>query len=76
MTNGNKTPNGPKQDIADPHEFFRQGLGPGYAEEEFGPGDKVRRRPEEPASIRNFRGDRFSRFDRPGQNNPGIKPKR
>ena len=66
----------PKPDIADPHEFYRQGLGPGYPEEEFGPGDKARTKPEEPASIRNFRGDRYSRFDRPGQKNPGITRQR
>ena len=62
----------PKKEIADPHEFYRQGLGPGYPEEEFGPGDKARTKPEEPASIRNYRGDRHTRFDRPGRKNPGI----
>jgi hypothetical protein len=75
MTNPNKPPSRPKEEIADPHEFFRQGLGPGYAEEEFGPGDKVQQRPEEPPAIRNWRGDRYTRFDRPGQKNPGITRK-
>lgn len=73
MTTGkNRNPRKHGEDISDPHEFYRQGLGPGYPEEEFGPGDKAREKPEEPASLRNFRGDRFSRFDRPGRRNPGI----
>ncbi len=62
-----------EENIEDPAEFYRQGLGPGYPEEEFGPGDKVRKAPDEPASIRNWRGDLNSRFDRPSRNNPGIK---
>lgn len=62
--------------ISDPHGFYRQGLGPGYPEEEFGPGDKARKTPDEPASIRNWRGDLNSRFDRPSRNNPGIGRRR
>ncbi|MGE0153245.1 MAG: hypothetical protein AB7R90_11565 [Reyranellaceae bacterium] len=62
----------PREEISDPHGFYRQGLGPGYPEEEFGPGDAARRQPGQPASIRNWRGDRYSRFDRPGRNNPGM----
>ena len=60
-------PQGKKADISDPAEFYRQGLGPGYPEEEFGPGDRLRKKPEEPASIRNWRGDPYSRFDRPAR---------
>ena len=67
---------GKARKIPDPHGFYRQGLGPGYPEEEFGPGDKVRKTPEQPASIRNWRGDLNSRFDRPSRSNPGITPKR
>jgi hypothetical protein len=55
-------------------EFYRKGLGPGYPEEEFGPGDTARTKPDEPASLRNFRGDRYTRFDRPARN--GNDPKR
>jgi len=62
----------PKQAAAIVDEFYRKGLGPGYPEEEFGPGDKARTAPDEPASIRNYRGDRYTRFDRPGQKNPGT----
>ena len=65
-----------KQAAAGPDGFYCQGLGPGYSEEEFGPGDKARTKPDEPASIRNFRGDRYSRFDRPGRKNPGITRER
>jgi len=66
----------PKPEIFDPYSFYRQGLGPGYPEEEFGSGDTGRDEPEKRASIRNRRGDRYSRFDRPGRNNPGISQKR
>ena len=52
-------------------EFYRKGLGPGYLEEEFGPGDTGRTKPDEPASLRNFRGDRYTRFDRPAKNGSG-----
>ena len=58
----------PKKEIADPDEFYRQDLGPGYPQEEFGPGDKARTKPDEPASLRNFRGDRYTRFDKPARN--------
>ena len=75
MTKPDKNPPRPKEEIADPHEFFRQGLGPGYSEEEFGPPDAAKKQPGDPQSLRNLRGDRYSRFDRPGQNNPGIKRK-
>ena len=76
MTNTSKPPRPPKQEISDPHEFYRQGLGPGYPEEEFGPGEKVQQRPEEPPAIRNQRGDRYTRFDRPGCKNPGLTRER
>jgi hypothetical protein len=59
---------GSKKDLAIADEFYRKGLGPGYPEEEFGPGDTARAKPEEPASLRNFRGDRYTRFDRPARN--------
>jgi hypothetical protein len=65
-----------KKEPAIADEFYRKGLGPGYLEEEFGPGDKARAKPEEPASLRNFRGDRYTRFDRPARNGnaPTRKP--
>ena len=62
-----------KQTAAIADEFYRKGLGPGYPEEEFGPGDKARTAPGEPASIRNYRGDRYSRFDKPARNGNGSK---
>ncbi|MGE3907262.1 MAG: hypothetical protein AB7F36_15020 [Reyranellaceae bacterium] len=65
-----------ERNISDPAGFYRQGLGPGYPEEEFGPGDKARKAPDEPASIRNWRGDLNSRFDRPSRSNPGIGRRR
>jgi hypothetical protein len=75
MSDTKKTPPRPKQEISDPHEFYRQGLGPGYPEEEFGPGEKARQKPDEPVPLRNFRGDRYTRFDRPGRKNPGLTRK-
>ena len=76
MSNASKTPRKPKRSISNPHEFYRQGLGPGYTEEEFGPGDRERKTPDEPISLRNFRGDRYSRFDRPGRKSSGIPRQR
>ena len=67
MSNAGKPPRKPQRDISDPHEFYRQGLGPGYPEEEFGPGEMARSKPDEPVPLRNFRGDRYTRFDRPAR---------
>jgi len=65
-----------KEEPVHADEFYRQGLGPGYPEEEFGPGDKARTKPEEPVSLRNFRGDRYTRFDRPAKNGNAPTRKR
>ncbi|MDF3075572.1 MAG: hypothetical protein K0S54_3239 [Alphaproteobacteria bacterium] len=68
MPNPKKTSREPKKEISDPDEFFRQGLGPGYAEEEFGQPDAAEKKPGDPASLRNRRGDRYTRFDKPARN--------